>query len=55
MNSQKIDLLSLLPAELEEFLISLGEPKYRAKQLFTQMHRGVSPADMTALMIYLEK
>ena len=47
MNSQKIDLLSLLPAELEEFLISLGEPKYRAKQLFTQMHRGVSPADMT--------
>ena len=47
MNSQKIDLLSLLPAELEEFLISLGEPKYRAKQLFTQMHRCVSPADMT--------
>ena len=47
MNSQKIDLLSLLPTELEEFLISLGEPKYRAKQLFTQMHRGVSPTDMT--------
>ena len=47
MNIQKVDLLSLLPVELEEFLTSLGEPKYRAKQLFTQMHRGVSPADMT--------
>ena len=47
MDSQKIDLLSLYESELEEFIISLGEPKYRAKQLFTQMHKGVAPADMT--------
>ncbi|MBQ7376027.1 MAG: 23S rRNA (adenine(2503)-C(2))-methyltransferase RlmN [Clostridia bacterium] len=47
MDSQKIDLLSLYESELEEFIISLGEPKYRAKQLFTQMHRGIAPADMT--------
>ena len=47
MDSQKIDLLSLYESELEEFIISIGEPKYRAKQLFTQMHKGVAPADMT--------
>lgn len=44
---EKIDLLSLLPEELEEYIISIGEPKYRAKQLFSQMHKGISPADMT--------
>lgn len=47
MENQKIDLLSLYESELEEFIISIGEPKYRAKQLFTQMHKGVAPADMT--------
>lgn len=47
MNTQKIDLLSLLPEELEQFLLSLGEPKYRAKQMFSQMHKGVSPDEMT--------
>lgn len=44
---EKIDLLSLLPSELEEYILSIGEPKYRSKQLFVQMHRGVSPAQMT--------
>ena len=43
----KIDLLSLLPEELEEFITSLGEPKYRAKQLFSQMHKGIAPQSMT--------
>ncbi len=48
MNStEKTDLLSLLPSELEEFILSLGEPKYRAKQLFSGMHKGVSPDGMT--------
>ena len=44
---EKIDLLSLLPSELEEFVISIGEPKYRAKQLFVAMHKGLSPAEIT--------
>lgn len=44
---KKTDLLSLLPEELESYIIELGEPKYRAKQLFSQMHKGVSPQDMT--------
>ena len=43
----KIDLLSLYPAELEEFILSLGEPKYRAKQIFTQIHKGIDPNDIT--------
>ena len=38
---QKIDLLSLAPEELEQFLAQLGEPRYRAGQLFSAMHRGV--------------
>ena len=46
-NEKKADLLSMLPEELEEFIISIGEPKYRAKQLFSQMHKGSSPSEMT--------
>ncbi len=44
---EKIDLLSLLPEELEEYILSIGEPKFRAKQLFSGMHKGISPFDMT--------
>ena len=43
----KVELLSLLPDELAQLLISLGEPKYRAAQIFPQLHRGLSPDDMT--------
>ena len=43
----KIELLSLLPSELSDLLISLGEPKYRAGQIFPQLHKGLSPDDMT--------
>ena len=45
--AQRVDLLSLLPAELEELMLSVGEPKYRAKQIFTQLHRGLTPSEMT--------
>ena len=45
--TQPYDLLSLLPEELEELMLSIGEPKYRAAQLFEQMHRGISPEQMT--------
>ena len=41
------DLLSLTPEELEALLVSVGEPKYRAAQMFPQLHRGVSPEQMT--------
>ncbi len=45
--NEKADLLSMNIPELEEFLASLGEPKYRAKQIFTWMHRGVGIDGMT--------
>ena len=44
---EKTDLLSLELHELEAFIVELGEPKYRAKQLFTGMHRGVAPDALT--------
>ena len=45
--SNKIDLLSLLPEEMERFVLTLGEPKYRAKQLFAPIHKGTDPQDIT--------
>ncbi len=44
---QKLDLLSCLPEELEQLMAELGEPRYRARQLFEQLHRGLTPAQMT--------
>ena len=41
------ELLSLTPQELEELMLSLGEPKYRAAQIFPQLHKGRSPEEMT--------
>ena len=45
--TEKKELLGLLPDELEELMLSLGEPRYRAEQLFVQLHRGLSPDEMT--------
>ena len=49
MTIEKAELLSLLPQELEDLMAELGEPKYRADQMFPQLHRGVSPEEMTNL------
>ena len=46
-SAKKADLLSLLPEELEALIVDLGEPKYRAKQLFAPMHKGISPESIT--------
>ena len=43
------DLYSMLPDELEEFFLSIGEPKFRAKQIFPKLALGVSISDMTDL------
>ena len=44
---QKPELLSQSIAELEAWMIENGEAKYRAKQIFVQLHRGISPDEMT--------
>lgn len=46
-NSELTDILSLDKQELCELLTALSEPAYRAKQIFPQLHRGVSPSEMT--------
>ena len=48
-SAEKRELLSLMPDELEAWVLSVGEAKYRAKQIFPQLHRGVSPDAMTNL------
>ena len=47
--ADKRELLSLMPHELEEWMLSVEEPKYRARQIFPQLHRGLSPDEMTNL------
>lgn len=45
----KRDILSMNIPELEEFMSELGEPKYRAAQIFDGMHKGVEIENMTNL------
>ena len=45
--NQKTELLSLFPEEIEQWMIEHGEPKYRAKQIFPQLHKGLLPDEMT--------
>ena len=41
----KQDLKSMTLAEMQDAFASLGEPKFRAKQVFTWLHRGVTRFD----------
>ena len=41
----KQDLKSMTLAEMQEAFAALGEPKFRAKQVFTWLHRGASRFD----------
>lgn len=43
----RAELLSLDYDGLVSLLHSIGEPKYRADQIFPQLHRGLSPSEMT--------
>ncbi|MBE7016406.1 MAG: 23S rRNA (adenine(2503)-C(2))-methyltransferase RlmN [Ruminococcaceae bacterium] len=40
-----IDLKDLSYQELTEYLVKIGEPKFRAKQIFTWLHRGCESFD----------
>jgi len=41
----KSDIKSMLLSELEEYFASIGEPKFRAKQVFSWIHSGVVSFD----------
>lgn len=43
------NLLNFTYEELESYIISLGEAKFRAKQIFAPMHKGISPIELTNL------
>lgn len=52
----KSDLKSMDISELKEFFLKLGQPSYRAEQLFSWMHRGISSFDeMSNLPLSLRK
>ena len=42
-------LLDMTPEELKVYLTELGQPAFRAKQMFTWLHKGVSFCDMSNL------
>lgn len=46
---EKIDLYSMTDTELEEFFVSLGEPRFRAKQVFPRLAEGTPLSEMTNL------
>ena len=46
-NETKRELLSMMPQELEEYMKEIGEPRFRARQLFEQLHRGLLPEQMS--------
>lgn len=39
------DIKAMLPAELEQYIVSLGEPKFRAKQVYSWLMKGVGSFD----------
>jgi 23S rRNA (adenine2503-C2)-methyltransferase len=54
MQADKIEIKSLLPEELEAAIAEIGEPKYRAKQIFDWLSRGTrSFSEMTNLPLAL--
>ncbi len=51
MEQEKLDILSLLPEELEQEIRRMGAPAFRARQIFRQLHikRVFAFAEMTEL------
>ena len=47
--TEKIDIRSMLPEELIEYFASLGEPKFRAKQVFPRLMKGERISEITNL------
>ena len=52
---EKVDILSMTKEELTAFIISLGEPKFRAKQVHEWLMRGADFSEMTNLSAALRE
>lgn len=48
-------LLSMLPQELEQELLALGEPRFRASQVFGWLHRGATIGEMRNIPLPLRE
>lgn len=48
MNDKRV-LLDMMPEELTAYLLSIGQPAFRAKQVFAWLHKGVPFAQMRNL------
>ena len=48
-----IDLYSMLPEELADYLVSIGEKSFRAKQIFPKLSEGIPISEMTDLSLAL--
>ena len=51
----KVDLYSMTEEELADFFVSIGEPKFRAKQIFPRLHKGEAVSEITNLSKELRK
>jgi len=51
----KRDIKSLLPCELEDYFESTGEQKFRAKQVFSWLHKGFDFSQMNNISVALRK
>ena len=50
------DLKSMLPSEIEEYLVNIGEKRFRAKQIFRWISAGETDIDnMTDLSVSLRE
>ena len=52
---QPADIYSMLPSELENFLLSLGEKPFRAKQIFPKLSQGIPLCEMSDLSLKLRE
>lgn len=52
---KKIDILSLFFSELEDEIIKIGEPKFRAKQIYSWINKGKWNDEMVNIPIALRK
>ena len=55
MENNKIDILSLTPEGVEKIVADLGEPKYRAKQIFGWITKGMWGEEMLNVPKALQK
>ena len=42
---EKVCIKSMLPGQVQEYMVSLGEPSYRGKQVFRWLTQGVTSVD----------